>query len=117
MKHDVERDWAGRGGGAKRPGALLAFGVAAAVLALLIGCIACNTMSSVVSEGAVRAWYLPLGLFLAVLRVGARRNCRRPLSLALFLLGLGALSARAYDARGADALVDVAQPSESSPQF
>ena len=118
MKHDAEREWAGRSGGAQRSVALLAFGAASVVLALFIGCIACNTLGSVLPEGAVRAWYLPLGLFLAVLRVGARRNSRRPLSLALFLLGIGALTARAYDARGADALgVDVADQDESSPHF
>ena len=115
MKHDVERDRAGRDG-VQRSSALLPFGVVAVVLALLVGCIACNTVSSAVREGAMRAWYLPLGVLLGVLRVGARRNCRRPLSLALFLLGLGALSARAYDARGADAL-DVADPSVPSPHF
>jgi hypothetical protein len=117
MKHDVERDLNGRTG-VQRSAVLLALGVASTLLALSIGCIACNGMSSFVTEGALRVWYLPLGLFLAILRVGARRNSRRPLSLALFLLGLGALSARAYDARGAEASdVDVAAPIESLPQF
>lgn len=102
MKHDVDRDWTGSGGSARRSGALLGFAVAAVVLALLVGCIACNSLTSVLREGAVRAWYLPLASFLAIVRVGARRDTRRALSLALFLLGLGALTARAYDARGAD---------------
>lgn len=118
MKHDAERDWAGRDDGPQRSAVLLAFGAASVVLALVIGCITCNTVGAVLCEGAMRAWYLPLGLFLAVLRVGARRNSRRPLSLALFLLGLGALTARAYDARGADVSgVDVADPDELSPHF
>jgi len=111
MKHDLERDSAGRSGSARRCGALLAFGIAAAVLAFVICCIVCNTSGSVVREGAVRAWYLPVGVLLGVLRVGARRDTRRALSLALFLLGLGALTARAYDARGAD----VAEPAAALP--
>jgi hypothetical protein len=113
MKHDVERDGAERAGGVRCSGVLLAFGVASAVLVVVLGCIACNTLGSVVRDGALRAWYLPLGLFLAVLRVGARRDTRRALSLALFLLGLGALTARAYDARGDDRL----DPSAASSQF
>lgn len=116
MKHDVERDLAG-GSGVQRSAVLLALGAASALLALVIGCIACNTMGSLVGQGALRAWYLPLGVFLAILRVGARRNSRRPLSLALFLLGVGALSARAYDARGAEPSVDVAAPIDLPPQF
>jgi hypothetical protein len=115
MKHDVERDLAERRRGAQRSAVLLAIAAASAVFALVIGCIACNTLGSSMSESAVRAWYLPLGLLLAVLRVGARRNSRRPLSLALFLLGLGALSARAYDARGADALVVDGVSGDQSP--
>jgi hypothetical protein len=53
-----------------------------------------------VRDGAVRAWYVPLALFVVVLRGGARRDTRRALSTALFLLGLGALTARAFDASG-----------------
>ena len=118
MKHDVEREQAGSSGGARHSAALLAFGVGSAMLALIICCIACNAVGAILPDGALRSWYLPLGLFLAVLRVGARRNSRRPLSLALFLLGLGALTARAYDARGADATrVGTAAPGESPSQF
>jgi hypothetical protein len=47
----------------------------------------------------VRSWYLPLALIVMLLRAGARRDTRRALSLALVLLGLGALAARAFDAR------------------
>lgn len=116
MKHDIERECGPSGVRCSK--ALVVIGVASVVVAVAIGCIACNTVGVVAREGAVRAWYLPLGLFLAVLRVGARRNTRRPLSLALFLLGIGALSARAYDARGADAPdVDVAAPSNTPSQF
>lgn len=116
MKHDVDRDWSGPSRNAERP-ALLVIGVAAVVLAVAIGCIACNTVGLVAREGALRAWYLPLGLLLGVLRVGARRNTRRPLSLALFLLGIGALTARAYDAQGAEAVGVHPAASSEPPQF
>ena len=61
--------------------------------------LACSALDDPsVRDGAVRGWYLPLGL---LLRAGARRDTRRALSLALFLLGVGALAARALAARSA----------------
>lgn len=64
--------------------------------------LACSALDDPsVRDGAVRGWYLPLGLLLLALRAGARRDTRRALSLALFLLGVGALAARALAARSA----------------
>jgi len=70
-------------------------------LALALGCSACGVIERA-GDGAVRSWYLPLAVLVTLLRAGARRDTRRALSLALVLLGLGALAARAFDARGSD---------------
>jgi peptidoglycan/LPS O-acetylase OafA/YrhL len=87
-------------------GAVVAFCVAGALLVALVICVTYGAPSALSREGAVRAWYLPVGVLLVAVRAGARREARRVLSLALLLLGIGALTARAYDARGAEARPD-----------
>lgn len=98
MKHAVEPPL--------KPQAARFARVAAVTPLLLMGIafagLACSALDDPsVRDGAVRGWYLPLGLLLLALRAGARRDTRRALSLALFLLGAGALAARALAARSA----------------
>ena len=103
MKHGVDRASPARGPGGARQSSVCAAPAASVLLALASSCIACNAIGPAVRDGAVRAWYLPLALFVVVLRGGSRRDTRRALSTALFLLGLGALTARAFDAGAFDA--------------
>ncbi|HWO13745.1 MAG TPA: hypothetical protein VNN80_29785 [Polyangiaceae bacterium] len=69
------------------------------VVAVAIGCCAWSALGPA-AEGGLCSWYLPLALLLSLLRVGARRDARPALSVALVLLGIGALSARAFEAPG-----------------
>jgi hypothetical protein len=71
-------------------------------IALAVAGMACGAIDDPsVRDGALRGWYLPLGLLLTLLRAAAPHDTRRVLSLALVILGVGALAARAVDARGA----------------
>lgn len=109
MKHGLEHNSKVQAAPSARPADIVVFFAMAALVMLALGicCVALVSIERTTVIGALRAWYLPLAVLLVAVRAGSRRGARRALSLALVLLGIGALVARALDARASS---DAAPP-------